>query len=101
MMFSSSHWTVYPSVSGRMRYAAMALGAACLVPATIGVIAGILGWLPHDPLEFVGLANEGPSSAHMLGCDALGRDLISRLGAAAAYFTPPGALAMAVALVLG
>jgi peptide/nickel transport system permease protein len=60
-----------------------------------------LGWLPYDPLEFVGPANAAPSTQFILGCDTLGRDLLSRVWAAAAYFTMPGALAVVVALVLG
>ncbi len=91
----------FPSPANRRRYLALLFGVVCLVPATIGVVAGTLGWLPYEPESFVGAPNALPSMQFWLGCDALGRDLASRLGAAAAYFTPPGTLAMAVALAFG
>ena len=91
----------FPSAERFNRLLSLVFGLICLVPATVGVAAGVFGWLPHDPMDFVGAANAAPSAATWLGTDALGRDLFSRLGAAAAYFTPPGALAMAVALIFG
>ncbi len=100
-MIGSLRWSRFPSVTKSSRYLGMAIGIICLVPATLGVVAAAFGWLPHDPLQFIGESNGGPSLQHFLGCDSLGRDLLSRLWAAAAYFTPPGALAMVVALSLG
>lgn len=91
----------FPRATQRFRHLGLVTGAVCLVPATVGVLAYALGLLPHDPLVFVGYSNAKPSVEYLLGCDALGRDLLSRLWAAAAYFTPPGALAVVVALVLG
>jgi ABC-type dipeptide/oligopeptide/nickel transport system permease subunit len=45
--------------------------------------AGVAVWLPpipHDPLATDGArANQPPSAAHWLGCDAAGRDLLARL----------------------
>jgi len=91
----------FPSAGRDTGYFGVAIGALCLVPATLGVIAATFGWLPHNPLEFTGSPNALPGGEFWLGCDALGRDLAARLGAAAAYFTPPGALAVGVALLLG
>lgn len=91
----------YPSTSRRFRHLGLMAGVLCLVPATLGMILSTLGALPNDPTQFVGGANASPSLTCWLGCDALGRDLMSRLGAAAACFTLPGALAMIVALVIG
>jgi peptide/nickel transport system permease protein len=61
----------------------------------------VAGWLPADPLAAVGAADAPPSSAHWLGTDALGRDILSRLAAASANFAVPGLLAAAVALTTG
>jgi len=83
------------------RLISLAFGCLCLVPATMGLVAALLGWLPYAPYAFVGAPNAAPGAAHWLGCDALGRDLVSRLWSAAASFTPPGALAMVAALILG
>lgn len=91
----------YPTSASRARVVALVTGMVCLVPATIGVIAAVAGLLPFSPASFVGAPNAGPSAAHWLGCDALGRDLLSRLWSAAASFTPPGALAMGTALLIG
>jgi peptide/nickel transport system permease protein len=76
-------------------------GFVCLVPALLGVLAVAFNLLPHNPLEFAGEPNAGPGGGFLLGCDALGRDMASRLGAAAAYFIGPGTLATFVALALG
>lgn len=92
---------VYPKPLDHRRLFWLSVGLLCLLPATLGALAGVLSLLPKDPLAFTGLPHEPPSWNHWLGCDVLGRDLASRLGAAAACFTPPGLLAMAVALSLG
>ncbi|TLM98219.1 hypothetical protein FDZ71_17425, partial [bacterium] len=86
----------YPTENRDGKMLSFIVGIICLIPATLGMLAGTLGWLPHDPMQFIAEGNAGPSSSLLLGADALGRDLFSRLGAAAAYFTPPGALAMGV-----
>jgi peptide/nickel transport system permease protein len=77
------------------------VGVACLLPATLGALATLLGLLPTDPEAFVAPANGAPSWGHWLGTDALGRDLLSRLSAAAVLFVGPGAAAAAVATVVG
>lgn len=91
----------FPQSTGWTSYLPLIIGVACLVPATLGVFAAAFGLLPHNPLDFAGEPNSAPIAGFWLGCDALGRDLASRLGAAALYFTPPGGLAAAVALSLG
>jgi peptide/nickel transport system permease protein len=91
----------FPTASGQSRLLSLIIGGLCLVPSTLGMLAGTFGWLPHNPMAFVGEPNAPSSPDFLLGCDALGRDLFSRLGAASAYFTPPGALAMGVALLVG
>lgn len=68
------------------------------------VLAAVLApWLaPHPPNESDILsATQGPSSAHLLGTDALGRDILSRLiyGARLSLLGP--ALIVMIATVLG
>jgi peptide/nickel transport system permease protein len=72
------------------------------------LVAVVLGptLAPYSPYAIgVGLPNSGPSSAHLLGCDDLGRDILSRLlcGARSVIFIPLTAtlLAFAVGGVLG
>ncbi|MDP8930976.1 MAG: ABC transporter permease [Actinomycetota bacterium] len=54
---------------------------AGLVIISIFVLAAVLAPLvsPYDPLEIAGAGRQGPSRAHPLGTDALGRDFLSRL----------------------
>ena len=91
----------FPADEGRLRYAGLVVGVACLTPVALGVVTFTLGFLPHNPLEFVGEPNAPMSGKFLLGCDSLGRDLASRLGAAGAYFILPGALASGIALIFG
>lgn len=91
----------YPPRGPRPGSAALLVGAVCLAPALFGALTTLLGWLPADPEAFVGAANEAPSWQHWLGTDGLGRDLFSRLAAAALLFIGPGLLAAAVATGFG
>ncbi|PLX41181.1 MAG: hypothetical protein C0608_06870 [Deltaproteobacteria bacterium] len=91
----------YPVDESKKRFFLLFIGMLCLLPATTGLVAAAFGWMPYDPFTFVGEPNQLPNATTWLGCDALGRDLFSRLGSAAAYFTPPGAVAVIVALVMG
>ncbi|MEM7059491.1 MAG: ABC transporter permease [Pseudomonadota bacterium] len=59
-------------------------------------------WIaPHDPNAMDYMMMEGPSGAHPLGVDDLGRDLLSRIihGARVSIFV--GVVTVAIALVLG
>lgn len=91
----------FPRRRGKVGLTELSIGGACLVPALLGVAAVLTGLLPYGPTDFVGAPNSPPSAEFYLGCDALGRDMVSRLGAAAAYFALPGTLSMAVALIAG
>ena len=94
-------WKRYPQPHGKVGFLELTIGGLCLVPAFLGVVAVVTGLLPYGPTDFVGTPNSPPTSEFLLGCDALGRDLASRLGAASAYFALPGTLAMVVALIFG
>ena len=57
---------------------------------------------PRDPDAVdIGARLEGPSSAHWLGTDELGRDLLSRILAGAARTVPASLAVVAIALVVG
>lgn len=54
------------------------LGAACLMVIVIAAVTG--PWMaPHDPLAITGGSLAMPTREHMMGTDALGRDVFSAL----------------------
>jgi len=63
-------------MSRRFRLSWNTWAAAVLVFAVLGLL-----WTPHDPMSqaFRDTALQGPSLAHLLGIDGLGRDFASRL----------------------
>jgi len=80
--------------------------SARLAVLTLGVVAtiGAFGaWLaPYDPLaQDTANALQGPTAAHWLGTDYIGRDVLSRLLAGAPLSLLAAVLAMAIGLVLG
>ncbi len=84
---------------GRQRIAVAAAGVLVLV-ALAAVLAPVLA--PYDPLaQSLGETLQGPSAAHWLGTDALGRDVFSRLLHAARVSIPAALLALSVAVALG
>ncbi|MFF2111602.1 ABC transporter permease [Rhodococcus koreensis] len=65
---------------------------------TIGLLS--LVWTPYDPLASDLQARlEGPSAAHWLGTDTVGRDILSRL--MVATWVTMKAIAIAIAIALG
>jgi peptide/nickel transport system permease protein len=81
-----------------------AIGAAMLAVVLLVVVAGPLV-APYEPSALSGTPAQPPSSAHLLGTDALGRDVLSRLlsGGASVVLLPLAAVgaAIAIAVVLG
>jgi len=76
---------------------------AIVVLAVVAVV-GVFGpWLaPYDPLaQDTDAALQGPSLAHLLGTDYVGRDVLSRLLAGAPVSLVAALLAMVIGLVLG
>lgn len=73
------------------------LWLAVLVFAAVGFC-----WTPYDPgaQTFRELALEGPSSAHWMGVDPLGRDLFSRLWSGLGHSVAMSGLAALAALLL-
>lgn len=81
------------------------LSAKIALAVLIGIVVlAVLGPLlaPQDPLA-QDTANmlQGPSAAHVLGTDALGRDVLSRLLAGSTLSVTAALLAVVVGLVLG
>jgi peptide/nickel transport system permease protein len=76
--------------------------AGCVMFAMI-TLAGILYPLfgPHSPDEFVGESLEGPSLAHPMGLDQLGRDVMSRVFAAVPADIGIAFLGVTIPLVIG
>jgi peptide/nickel transport system permease protein len=64
-------------------------------------LAGML-FTPYDPAaqDFRGRALEGPSAAHLLGIDGLGRDFLSRLWEGAAHTIALSSAALVITLLL-
>ena len=76
--------------------------AGCVMFAMI-TLAGILYPLfgPHSPDEFVGESLEGPSLAHPMGLDQLGRDVMSRVFAAVPADIGIAFLGVTIPLIIG
>ena len=77
--------------------------AGIAVLATLAVIAIAAPWLaPHDPLATnVAQALLPPSSAHWLGTDQLGRDVLSRLIYGTRISLVIGVVSVGVAVIIG
>ncbi len=66
----------------------------------IAVFAGVLSPYDRDALDYTALL-EGPSAAHWLGTDALGRDTLTRIMYGARVSIIVGVVAVAIACVVG
>lgn len=77
-------------------------GAAGLFIVTVMVLAAVLAPLlaPYDPGALVNKPLLGPSAAHWLGTDSLGRDVLSRLMWGARSSLTGGVLATLIAIVV-
>jgi peptide/nickel transport system permease protein len=58
-------------------------------------------WAPHAPLEMVARRLQPPSADHLLGTDALGRDVLSRTLHGARHSIPIAVIVVVVAVALG
>lgn len=89
-----------PPRSRRGRSAALTTGLVLL-----GLVAAVallsLVWLPYDLADTSGGRLEGPSIAHWLGTDQLGRDLFSQLMVGTRIALVVGAGATTIAVLLG
>ncbi|MBI3455921.1 MAG: ABC transporter permease [Candidatus Rokubacteria bacterium] len=83
------------------RHGTFVLGAA--ITAGIVVLAGLsLVYTPRDPLQMdIGARLQGPSSAHPLGTDQFGRDLLSRVMRGAVSSLVVGAVSVSIGMGVG
>lgn len=96
-----------PRSAGRVRTTARYVvthvnGATGLFIVAVMVLAAVLAPLlaPYDPGALVGKPLLGPSAAHWLGTDSLGRDVLSRLMWGARSSLTGGVLATLIAIVV-
>jgi peptide/nickel transport system permease protein len=72
-----------------------------LVGAVVLVAVISLVWLPYAPADTTGTRLEGPSLAHWIGTDKLGRDLATQLMSGARIALLVGLSSVAVGAVIG
>jgi peptide/nickel transport system permease protein len=58
-------------------------------------------WAPYAPLDMAGRRLQPPSSSHLFGTDALGRDVFSRTMAGAAYSIPIATVVVVIGVFIG
>lgn len=95
---SASH----PSFLGRARrHPSFLLGGLLVV--LLALVAGVsLIWTPYAPAE-IDIPNKlaGPGTAHWLGTDSLGRDIVSQLMVGAQNSIAVGVIAVGIGVVVG
>jgi len=74
---------------------------ALLVALVVAAAALSLLWTPHDPTMPAGARLQSPSSEFLLGTDAFGRDVLSRLLAGAQSTVYVGIIAVGLAVLVG
>ena len=79
----------------------LAVGVVLVGVVVISALVSFV-WLPHDPnaMDFAAQLS-GPSAAHPLGTDQLGRDLLSRVLVGSRGALSVGFIAVGIALTLG
>ncbi len=89
-----------PDTRARHRRSLLLIVGLLMVGTIVLVAVVSLAWLPYDPSDTSGSRLEGPSIAHWLGTDRLGRDLFTQLmvGARIALMVGVGAVAVGAAI---
>lgn len=96
--------------AARRRLTRVRMPAWVSIPVLLGVVV-IIGWgvvalfapwlAPYDPLERVGLPLTPPDSTHLLGTDALGRDVFSRTLYGARWTIPLALIVLICGVTVG
>lgn len=85
-----AHWLTLPVVFGLI-----------IVTFWVTVALTIDFWSPFDPLEMVARRLKPPSTEHLLGTDALGRDVLSRTLYGAKHSIPVAVIVVFAAVSIG
>jgi len=85
-----AHWLTLPVVFGLL-----------IVTFWLTVALTIDFWSPFDPLDMVGRRLKPPSTEHLLGTDALGRDVLTRTLYGAKHSIPIAVIVVCVAVSIG
>ena len=88
-------------MNSRVRNPSLTIGVTIVVAIVTGAILGPL-LFRADPLS-IDLANTlaGPSRAHPLGCDSLGRDVLARIMSGGRLSLSISTVVVAISLVVG
>ncbi len=90
LMKQYSHWLPVPVVFGLI-----------IVIFWVMVALTVDFWSPYDPLDMVARRLQPPSANHLLGTDALGRDVMTRTLYGAKHSIPIAVIVVAVAVSFG
>ena len=74
------------------------IGGVIVLVYLLAAMAGLVGLVPYDPLaQFPAARLQGPSTAHLLGTDLFGRDVLSRMmvGVGTSFIIAIGSVAIA------
>ena len=96
-------WCAFGYVTMRLIFERHSRAALSILAALFLLGLCLSSWvIPYDPVSDVSqFRSEGPSWAHYLGTDYLGRDMLVRLIKGTEGFFLPGLLAMVIALIAG
>lgn len=75
--------------------------AVCLIWIFVAIFANQLPFQNPDSIQTSCLLNAGPSSAHLLGCDSIGRDILSRVVYGSRVSLVVGFASIALSLLVG
>ncbi len=96
---SESYWSVSWRIFRKNKLGVVCLGIVVLL-VLVAILASVIA--PYDP-NAIDLVNrlQGPSSAHLLGTDELGRDILSRIIYGDRISLSVGIVSQAIALFIG
>lgn len=84
-----------------MRRLSLWLGTALVAAVVLAALVALV-WTPYDPTKIIGEQRLlGPSAAHWLGTDDMGRDVLSRVLVGARICIGVGITAVAIAAIVG
>lgn len=88
--FALPQWATVPVLLG-----GIIVGAWIIIGLTVPL------WAPYEPTMLAGMRFQPPGAAHLLGTDALGRDVFTRTLYGVRHSLPIAALVIACAVIIG